>query len=408
MTLFYNTIIVGGGAAGIFAAINLKRLQPNLTVAVVEKSDKLLAKVKISGGGRCNVTHACFDNKELIKYYPRGNKELLSAFAQFNPTNTVDWFKNRNIELKTEQDGRMFPITDSSQTIIDCFTNELNELNLEVFFSSKVESITKKEDTFRLLTSSQEFECTNCIVTTGGLTKIEQYHFLKDFNLEIIPPTPSLFTFNLPNNPILNLQGVATDISIKINGTKLQEKGPLLITHWGVSGPAVLKLSSWAARLLNEKNYEFEFSINWLVDMKEDELRDFLNSEKQTYGSKKIINQFNLNLPKKLQQFLFEKSGIDSDIKWADINKKQLNKLINNLINDTYLSKGKTTFKQEFVSCGGVKLNEINFKTMESKKVENLYFAGEVLDIDALTGGFNFQAAWTTGWIAAQSISINS
>ncbi|MCB9360244.1 MAG: NAD(P)/FAD-dependent oxidoreductase [Flavobacteriales bacterium] len=405
MSKTFNTIIVGGGAAGIFAAINLKKINPNLSVAVLEKSTKLLSKVKVSGGGRCNVTHACFDVKELVKFYPRGQRELIGPFSSFNPTNTIEWFSERNVQLKTEEDGRMFPTTDNSQTIIDCFLADLKKYKVEVIFQTKVESITKDKETFDLTTTDQIYHCTNCVITTGGFNKLEQYDFIQNLGIDIEAPTPSLFTFNLPNHEILKLQGVVSNVSIRLNGTKLQESGPLLITHWGVSGPAVLKLSSWAARFLHDKNYEFEFRVNWLEGKKEDELKAFFQTEKQNYGAKKVINQFNVNLPKKLQLYLLEKSEIDTEIKWADVNKKQLNKLVNNLLNDVYQSKGKTTFKQEFVSCGGVKLNEINFKTMESKKVENLYFAGEVLDIDALTGGFNFQAAWTTSWLAAQSIA---
>ena len=400
----FDTIIIGGGAAGVFAAINLKKLQPSLNVAILEKSTKLLSKVKVSGGGRCNVTHSCFDVRELVKFYPRGQKELIGPFSNFNPTHTIDWFKERNVELKTEADGRMFPTTDNSLTIIDCFVNDLTKYKVEVIYQSKVETIEKENELFTLTTTGQSYNCTNCIITTGGFNKLEQYNFIHHLGIEIETPTPSLFTFNLPNNELLKLQGVASDVSIRLNGTKLQESGPLLVTHWGVSGPAILKLSSWAARYLHEKNYEFEFSINWLPGEKEDPLKAFFQSEKQNHGAKKVINQFHVDLPKKLQTYILEKSGIDNDIKWADVNKKQLNKLVNNLLNDVYQSKGKTTFKQEFVSCGGVKLNEVNFKSMESKKVEGLYFAGEVLNIDALTGGFNFQSAWTTGWLAAQHI----
>lgn len=401
----FDTIIVGGGAAGIFAAINIGINNPDAKIVVLEKSTKLLSKVKVSGGGRCNVTHACFDPKELVKYYPRGEKELLGPFHQFQPGDTIAWFADRGIELKIEADGRMFPTTDSSQTIIDCFLKEIEKYKIEIRFQTAVESIEKNENRFDVQLNDGSLSCENLVIASGGFHKTEAYNFISNLGHTIITPNPSLFTFNLPNNDILELQGLVSDVEIKILGSKFIEQGPLLITHWGMSGPAVLKLSSWAARLLNEKNYEFDFKINWLPEHDAESLKDLFNSYRQEYGSKKVFNQFDLPIPKKLKLYLLAKADISSDIKWADVNKNQLNKLIELLIADIYPSKGKTTFKQEFVSCGGIKLNEINFKTMESKIVPNLYFAGEVLNIDALTGGFNFQNAWTTSWISAQSIT---
>lgn len=403
----YDVIIIGGGAAGVFAAINTAKNNPQLSIAILEKTTQLLSKVKVSGGGRCNVTHACFEPKELVKFYPRGNKELLSAFYQFQPTDTINWFNERGVELKTEDDGRMFPTTDNSQTIIDCFTKELVNYNIEVLYSTKVETIQKIDERFELQTNQNAFKTKKLLITTGGFNKLEQYHFITQLGIEVEPPTPSLFTFNLPNNPITELQGIATAAKVKILGAKFEEQGALLITHWGMSGPVILKLSAWASRVLNEKNYEFDFMVNWLLDKKDDDLNEIYQQNKQQYGSKKVINQFEFGLPKKLAAYLINKAGISEDDKWADVSKKQLNKLTEALIRDTYHSSGKTTFKSEFVSCGGVKLNEVNFKTMESKKVPHLYFAGEVLDVDALTGGFNFQAAWSTGWIAANEIAKN-
>lgn len=401
----YDVIIVGGGAAGVFSAINTAKNKKHLNIAILEKTTQLLSKVKVSGGGRCNVTHACFEPKELVKFYPRGSKELLGAFYQFQPTDTINWFKERNVELKTEIDGRMFPVTDNSQTIIDCFTNELTKYNIDVFYNTKVEHISKNHQKFELITNQNSFKTTKLLITTGGFNKLEHYQFITQLGITIEPPTPSLFTFNLPNNPITELQGIATPAKVKLLGTKFEEQGALLITHWGMSGPVILKLSAWASKVLNEKNYEFDFMINWLLDKKDDDLNEIYQLNKQHYGSKKVINQFEFGLPKKLAAYLINKAGIGDDDKWADVSKKQLNKLTETLLRDTYHSSGKTTFKSEFVSCGGVKLNEINFKTMESKKIPNLYFAGEVLDVDALTGGFNFQAAWTTGWIAGQELA---
>lgn len=402
----FDTIIVGGGAAGIFAAINIAAKNPKHKIVVLEKSQNLLSKVKVSGGGRCNVTHACFEPKELVKYYPRGNKELLGPFHQFQPGDTIAWFAEKGIELKIEDDGRMFPITDNSQTIIDCFLAEVDKYNIEIKFQCKVENIIKEKNSFIVDLGNSSLTSKNVIIATGGFNKIDGYNFITKLGHSIIPPNPSLFTFNLPNNDILQLQGLVSNVEVKILGSKFIEQGPLLITHWGMSGPAILKLSSWGARFLNEKNYEFEFSINWLPNHNQESTIEILNQHKQNYGSKKVVNQFDVEIPKKLKLFLLKKAEISDDLKWADVSKKHISKLTQLLVNDIYQSKGKTTFKQEFVSCGGVKLNEVNFKTMESKIVPNLYFAGEVLNIDALTGGFNFQAAWTGAWIISENITI--
>ena len=404
MNLKVDVIIVGAGASGIFAAINLAKNNTNLNIIIIEKSTKALSKVKVSGGGRCNVTHACFDPKELVKFYPRGNKELLSAFYQFQPGDTIEWFEQRGITLKIEEDGRMFPITDDSQTIIDCFFKEIESSNIEIHYQTSLQKIQPQENGFVIQTNTKEYECNKLLIASGGINKIEQADVLT-LGHQIVTPAPSLFTFNLPNNPTTQLQGVVCEAEVKIMNSKFIESGPLLITHWGMSGPAILKLSSWAARFLQEKNYQFGFEVNWLPDHSTASLFDYLTTIKNTERGKKIINQLPIDIPKKLKHHLLEKASIDNDLRWADINKQQLNDLAIILTQDVYQANGKTTFKQEFVSCGGVKLNEVNFKTMESKIVPNLYFSGEVLDVDALTGGFNFQAAWTTAWIAAQSMS---
>ncbi len=401
----FDTIIIGGGAAGIFAAINIAIKNPELQIAVLEKSSKLLSKVKVSGGGRCNVTHACFEPKELAKFYPRGQKELIGPFHQFQPGDIIAWFADRGIELKIEDDGRMFPTTDDSQTIIDCFLKEIEKNNIEINFNTKVESIEKINNNFTLSTSDINYSCNHLIVTTGGANKSDAYNFISALGHTITPPNPSLFTFNLPNNDILKLQGLVSNVEVKIEGTRLIEQGPLLITHWGMSGPAILKLSAWGARILHEKDYNFNFIINWLPNHTYESAIELLNSFKDDFSSKKVSNEFNVDIPKKLKWFLVHKAGINPDIKWAEVGKQQIQQLANILTNDIYQSQGKTTFKQEFVTCGGVKLNEINFKTFESKIVPNLYFAGEVLDIDALTGGFNFQAAWTGAWIISEQIN---
>jgi predicted Rossmann fold flavoprotein len=400
-----DIIILGAGASGIFAAINIASNKHNLKIIIVEKTAKSLSKVKISGGGRCNITHACFDPKELIKFYPRGSKELLGAFHQFQPGDVIEWFNKRGIELKIENDGRMFPITDNSQTIIDCFLKEIDNHQINIQYQSTINKITPTENGFTVLINNKTISCKKLLIASGGISKIEQAQLLIDLGHQIITPAPSLFTFNLPNNSITELQGVVCDAEVKILGTKLNEQGSVLITHWGMSGPAILKLSSWSARYLQEKNYIFNFQVNWLPKHSTESLIQAFEETKRTYGGKKIINQLDIEIPKKLKHFILQKAAININMKWADINKKQLFLLAELITRDVYKAKGKTTFKQEFVSCGGIKLKEINFKTMESKIVPNLYFSGEILDIDALTGGFNFQAAWTTGWIAAQSMS---
>jgi len=403
----FDVIVIGGGAAGFFAAINLAERLPHISIAILEKSAKLLQKVSISGGGRCNVTHACFDPKTLIQFYPRGNKELLSAFHQFNPNHTVEWFLNKNIPLKTEEDGRMFPKSNTSSTIVNCFLEQVKRHNIAIITSTKVTNIQPKEKEFELQTSSEKFVAKKVIITAGGFNKEEHFDFIKTLGHNIKTPVPSLFTFNLQHEKkLLQLQGISTFAEVKLKENKLSENGQLLITHWGISGPAVLKLSAKAALFLYEKNYQFQFFINWLPHEKELSLNEKINLEKSNHPSKKTINSFPFPLASNLKTYLLERSNISLETKWSEFSKKQQNKLIQTLLADEYTSSGKTTFKQEFVTCGGVDLKQINFKTMESKVVSGLYFAGEVLNIDALTGGFNFQAAWTTAWIAANNIEL--
>jgi predicted Rossmann fold flavoprotein len=396
--------IIGAGAAGFFAAINCAEKYPQHEITIFEKTNKLLSKVRVSGGGRCNVTHACFDVNVLVKNYPRGEKQLKSVFSRFMTTDTINWFESRRVKLKTEPDGRMFPVTDSSQTIIDCLLNEASRHHVKIETGSDVLRIEKKDNgkielTFRY---EERHEFDAVLIASGGSINAAGFDWLKECGHEIISPVPSLFTFNIPKNKITELMGVSVEIArVKIPETNFISEGPLLITHWGMSGPAILKLSSIAARTLAEKKYNFKIQVNWVKDLNEEKLRPTLTEIKNASAKKLIHNAPEFGLPKRLWQFLLIKSGIENQMQWAQLSKEQLNKLLNSLIYDEYIVSGKTTFKEEFVTCGGVSLKDVDFKTMESKKMKRLFFAGEVLDIDAVTGGFNFQAAWTTGYVAA-------
>ncbi len=397
-------VVVGGGAAGFFSALSAKEHFPKSRVIILEKSNKVLSKVKISGGGRCNVTHACFDNRALTEFYPRGGKQLRKAFEQFNAKSTVDWFKERGVDLVTLPDGCMFPKSDDSQTIINCFLYEAKRLQIEIMIQKGVVSYDKKaDDTFQLeLTDGSQLICNRMIITTGGQPKRANLEWIQH---EIVEPVPSLFTFNMPKNPITQLMGIVVEpATAKIIGTKLIADGPLLITHWGMSGPAILKLSAWGARILAEKNYAFDVSINWLHDKKEDAVRNQIEQTIQQQGAKKMTNWNPFSFANRLWEFLLEKSEISLETRWQELGKKGKNRLINNLVNDVYTVNGKTTFKEEFVTAGGISLDQIDFQTMESKQIPGIFFAGEVLDIDGVTGGFNFQAAWTTGWIAGKNV----
>lgn len=397
-------VVVGGGAAGFFSALSAKEHFPKSRVIILEKSNKVLSKVKISGGGRCNVTHACFDNRALTEFYPRGGKQLRKAFEQFNAKSTVDWFKERGVDLVTLPDGCMFPKSDDSQTIINCFLYEAKRLQIEIMIQKGVVSYDKKaDDTFQLeLTNGSQLICNRMIITTGGQPKRANLEWIQH---EIVEPVPSLFTFNMPKNPITQLMGIVVEpATAKIIGTKLIADGPLLITHWGMSGPAILKLSAWGARILAEKNYAFDVSINWLHDKKEDAVRNQIEQTIQQQGAKKMTNWNPFSFANRLWEFLLEKSEISLETRWQELGKKGKNRLINNLVNDVYTVNGKTTFKEEFVTAGGISLDQIDFQTMESKEVSGIFFAGEILDIDGITGGFNFQAAWTTGWIAGKNV----
>ena len=399
-------IVIGGGAAGFFCAVNAARLNPDLRVTVLEKTAKLLSKVKVSGGGRCNVTHALFDLVEISKRYPRGQNFVKKTFHQFFTTETIKWFEERNVQLKAEKDGRMFPVTDSSQTVIDCLTNEANSYGVEIRTNAEVRSLKLEDRRFLVeLSGSRYLSADFVVLATGGYPKASMFDWLKSLGHSFSEPVPSLFTFNLPKHPITTLMGVSVEKTrVKIEGSKLVEEGPVLITHWGLSGPAVLRLSAWGARELKEKNYDFKVHLNWLPDYNEQSLKEEFVQHRRTNASKKVSNQ-NFGLPNRLWQFLLQQSGINSEIRLADLPAKIENVLIKNLVDFVVDVKGKTTFKEEFVTAGGITLNEVDANTMMSKKLPDLYFAGEILDVDGITGGFNFQHAWTSGWIAAKSIA---
>jgi predicted Rossmann fold flavoprotein len=400
-------IVIGGGAAGFFCAVNAARMDRSLKVTVIEKNNKLLSKVKVSGGGRCNVTHACFDIAEMSKRYPRGQHFVKKAFHQFFTTDTINWFEERGVKLKTEDDGRMFPVADSSQTIIECLLKEANKFGVEILMNKEVKGLSMMNGEWSIKLSDSrllraEFVC----VASGGYPKLPMFDWLKELGHTIEVPVPSLFTFNLPKHPITKLMGVSIEkAKVKIQNSKLEEEGPLLITHWGLSGPAVLRLSAWGARELKERNWEFGISVNWLPEFNGQSLREKFQGLRNTNPSQKVINKNSFGLPARLWEFFAEQSGIKNEWRWADLPSAERNKFIKNLYSYECEVKGKTTFKEEFVTAGGIKLNEVDASTMMSKKIPNLFFAGEVLDVDGITGGFNFQHAWTSGFVAAKNIA---
>lgn len=404
-------IVIGGGAAGFFCAVNAASNNPNLEVIIVEKSGKLLSKVRVSGAGRCNVTHACFSISEMIKKYPRGSKFLKQAFHHFFTTDTIHWFEERNVKFKTEADGRMFPESNSSETIVNCLLEEAEKNNVQILLNravSKIEKISvgKNDKHFRVSfadssTITADFVCVAC----GGFPKAIQYDWLENLGHHFEAPVPSLFTFNVPKNPISELMGISVnDVLVKIIGTNFSQQGPLLITHWGFSGPAILKLSAFAAKELAALNYSFSISINWLNGYHENSALEKIRSIRNEIGSQKIVNRNPFGIPQRLWEYFLQQCVIDVDSRWADIVAKQQNQLAKVLCSQQFTVKGKTTFKEEFVTAGGISLNEVIPQTMESKLIPNLFFAGEILNVDGITGGFNFQNAWTCGWLAAQEI----
>ena len=398
-----DVIVIGGGAAGFFSAINISILNPELSVLILERGSEGLQKVKISGGGRCNVTHAQFIPSELTTNYPRGEKELLGPFHQYMTGDTMKWFEDRGIELKIEDDGRVFPVSNTSQTIIDCFINEANRLNIQILYNHSVKSISKKGDNWLVNTDNSDFCCSKILVTTGSNPKI--WNLMDQLNHTIIKPVPSLFSFDIKDDRINSIPGVVVeDVEVSVVNSKLSTDGPLLITHKGLSAPSILKLSAFGALELAAMDYQFNISINF-IKTSYNECLSQLKVVKSDLSKKMVVNHSLFEIPKRLWKELVLYSGIETNTTWADINKTQLNELSIQLTSSIFKVNGKSTFKEEFVTAGGVDLKEINFKTFESKINPNLFFAGEILNIDAVTGGFNFQNAWTGAYIASKSIS---
>jgi len=426
-------IVIGGGAAGFFCAINAARMNPALEVIILEKSNKVLSKVRVSGGGRCNVTHACFEIPEMIKKYPRGANFVKKAFHQFFTTDTIHWFEERGVKLKTEPDGRMFPVSNSSQTIIDCLLREAERYHVCVQMSTEVKSVKREtsivssEKTVMSVDynansqhgnkfvlelcaggakdyrpTTADYICIAC----GGYPKASMFDWLKDTGHAVENPVPSLFTFNMPGNAITKLMGISVEnAKVKIAGTKLETAGPLLITHWGLSGPAILKLSAWGARDFALNGYEFTAVINWLPMYNEQTLKEKFDVLRFEIAGQKIMNKNPLGLPARLWEYFLLQQGIKEQTRWADLPAALQHKLVKMICAQECAVKGKTTFKEEFVTAGGIKLNEVDPNTMMSKRMPGLFFAGEILDVDGVTGGFNFQHAWTSGWIAGKNIA---
>ncbi|WP_111706470.1 BaiN/RdsA family NAD(P)/FAD-dependent oxidoreductase [Lutibacter citreus] len=396
-------IVIGGGAAGYFAAINAAELNSDLEVVILEGSNKVLQKVKVSGGGRCNVTHACFVPKDLTEFYPRGQKELLGPFHQFMTGDTMEWFENRGVPLKIEDDNRIFPESNSSQSIIDCFVESAINAGVVLKTSTRVDSIEKKDEQFIVKANEGEFVADFVLIAAGSNTKV--WNLIEGLGHKIQQPVPSLFTFNIKDERLKDIPGISVPkASVKILNSKLAEQGPLLITHWGLSGPGILKLSAWGALELFKKNYQFEIEVNW-ISKTTNAVLDFLKLQKKNNGKKQVILRSVFeDVSKRLWFKLVAAAKISETTQWAQLSNKQLEDLANQLTKSTFKVSGKSTFKDEFVTAGGVDLKEINFKRFESKIHKNLFFAGEVLNIDAVTGGFNFQNAWTGGWIVANSL----
>jgi predicted Rossmann fold flavoprotein len=400
-----DLLIVGGGAAGFFTAINYAEKNPTKSVVILEKGKQVLGKVKVSGGGRCNVTHACFEPRELVKFYPRGNRELMGPFSQFMTGDTMEWFENRGVSLKIEDDNRIFPISDDSQTIIDCFMDEVSRLGIKVMKQQSVSNINFEKENWKVETISNDFIANRIVLASGGNSKAI-LESIENLGLKTIENIPSLFTFNTKDTRFRGLAGVVAPLAgVKIASTKFKESGPLLITHWGVSGPSILKLSSISARELHEIDYKFTIQIDWCLSYDAEDVKETFSDMRDSNPKKAIINTNLFDLPKRLWVSLVEFAKIPNDKIWAEVGKKDLNRLQEIIKNSQIQINGKSTNKEEFVSCGGVDLKEIDFSNFSSKKHPSMHIVGELLNIDALTGGFNFQAAWTGGYVTASGIS---
>jgi len=402
-----NVAIIGGGAAGFFAAITCAENYPNCRVTIFERGKNVLEKVRISGGGRCNVTHACFDPRDLVKNYPRGSRELLGPFMQFGPEQTLAWFEQRGVRLKTEADGRMFPTTDDSQTIVDCLCHSAQRAGVRVLTSTRVDKIeretpsatTGSKPKWRI--GTELFD--HLMLATGSSSTA--WDWLRALGHSIVPPVPSLFTFNTRDTRLRDLAGVSVpSAALKIPGTKLMASGPLLVTHWGLSGPAVLRISAWGAQVLHETGYKFPLEINFLGNIQPFATTESLNNARHEYGKKTVAAHTPFPLPNRLWQRLVEAASIPAERRWADLDKAEIQALSAQITAASFQITGKSTFKEEFVTAGGVSLKELDFKTFQSRICPNLFLAGEVLDVDAITGGFNFQAAWTGGWLAGHAM----
>jgi len=411
-------IVIGGGAAGIFCAVNAARRAPGLKVLVLEKTGKLLSKVKVSGGGRCNVTHACFDIGEMAKRYPRGGHFVRKAFHRWFTTDTIEWFRERGVELKTEEDGRMFPVSDDSQTIIDCLMKEANRYGVEVWMHAEVVRVDVEgagvgaagagvgDGGFRLaLKDGRVLEADYVCVACGGYPKAGMFDWIRALGHTVEEPVPSLFTFNMPGDPITKLMGVSVpEAQVKIVGSKLSEKGPLLITHWGMSGPAVLRLSAWGARELAAGGYTFGIQVNWVPGLTEQTARERMQEMRYERAGQMVGGKNPFGLPQRLWEYFLSVAGVGEGVRWSDLPSREQNKLVGLLCAGGFSVAGKTTFKEEFVTAGGVRLSEVDPSSFQSRKVPGLLFAGETLDVDGITGGFNFQHAWTSGWVAADTV----
>ncbi|PWJ58234.1 hypothetical protein CLV98_10492 [Dyadobacter jejuensis] len=405
-------IIIGGGASGFMAAITAADFFPEASISIIEKNKTVLNKVRVSGGGRCNVTHTPADLKRFPKQYPRGERFLRKLFGQFDANDTIRWFENHGVSLKTEEDGRMFPVTDSSQTITECLTRIARNRGITIRTSTAITSFRvvghSPSTQFELTTVDGELIRTDrLLIAAGGHPKANGFGWITDHGHSIEEPVPSLFTFNTPGNPLLELAGVSVkDSEVKIMGSKLAYRGPLLITHWGFSGPAVLKLSAWGARHLSSLGYQFACRINWLPEYPEQKVREILLAEKTNTPKQQITSHARLGIPLRLWKAFCLQAEISDSLRWGDAGHKAINRLVELLTNSQFDVQGKTTFKEEFVTCGGIKLDEVNPNTLESKKLPGLYFSGEVLDVDGITGGFNFQNAWTTGYVVGKNIGL--